>query len=359
MSFPVTRTFLSVFLLALTMACAKREQSKISPPAQPAISQTGSLKDMPFPFGAAVNASLLKSNVMYKELVVKEFSSLTAENAMKFAATHPSENTYTFNDTDEIVSLAQASGKRIHGHTLNWYKSLPNWVLNFQGDTQAWENLLKNHIQTLVSRYKGKVASWDVVNEAFEDDGTLRNSIWVQKSGTDYIARAFQYAHQADPEALLFYNDYGHEYSTLKRNAILNLVNTLKARGIPIHGIGLQMHTLYNQTDANLSLAITSAAATGLKVHISELDIALNPDNNSNLTYTSALAEQQAAKYMFIVKTFNAIPKSQQYGITTWNVTDADSWIPSTYSRPDWPLPFDRNFGRKAAYQGILDGVKN
>jgi len=136
------------------------------------------------------------------------------------------------------------------------------------------------------------------------------------------------------------------------------LVNTLKTRGVPIHGIGMQMHTRYNQTDANLTAAITSAAATGLQVHISELDIALNPDNNQALTYSAILADAQAAKYKFIVKTYNAIPKAQQFGITTWNVTDADSWIPTEYSRPDWPLPFDRQYQRKAAYQGILDGVK-
>ncbi len=344
--------------IVFSFGCAKKEQTTIDPPVTPPVTTAGTLKDLPFPFGAAVNASLLRSSAPYKALVVKEFGSITAENAMKFNATHPAENTFTFTDADEIVALAQANGKRIHGHTLNWYKSLPAWVTNFQGDTQAWENLLKTHIQTVVARYKGKVASWDVVNEAFEDDGTLRNSIWVQKLGTDYIARAFQYANQADPDALLFYNDYGHEYSATKRTAILNLVNNLKSRGIPIHGIGLQMHTRYNQTDANITSAITSAAATGLKVHISELDIALNPDNIPNLTYTTTLADLQSAKYKFVVKTFYSIPKAQQYGITTWNVTDGDSWIPTEYSRPDWPLPFDKTYARKAAYQGILDGVK-
>ncbi len=343
------------------VSCAKKKTGTLVPETNPIINpiiQTGALKDLPFHFGAAVNASLLRSNANYKALVVKEFSSITAENAMKFSATHPAENTYNWTDADEIVTLAQLNGKRIHGHTLNWYKSLPLWVTNFTGDAAAWENLLKTHIQTVVGHFKGKVASWDVVNEAFEDNGTLRNSIWVQKLGADYIARAFQYANQADPSALLFYNDYGHEYSVAKRTAILNLVNDLKARGIPIHGIGLQMHTRYNQTDANIEAAIVSAAATGLKVHIAELDIALNPDNISSLTYTTSLANLQAAKYKFIVKTFNAIPKAQQYGITTWNVTDADSWIPTEYNRPDWPLPFDKLYQRKAAYQGILDGVK-
>ncbi|EOR93338.1 Endo-1,4-beta-xylanase A precursor [Arcticibacter svalbardensis MN12-7] len=196
------------------------------------------------------------------------------------------------------------------------------------------------------------------MNEAINEDGTLRASIWQQKLGNDYIARAFQYAHEADPDALLFYNDYGNEYSAVKREAILALVNGLKSRGIPINGIGLQMHTRYNQSDANLAIAINSAAQTGLKVHIAELDIAVNPDNNQSLTFTSSLAQQQAEKYKFIVKTYNAIPKAQQFGITTWNLTDGDTWITGEYSRPDWPLPFDSNYKRKAAYQGILEGLK-
>ena len=347
----------AIVLLSLG-SCAKMDHTTLGSSGTPAVTPSGSLKDMPFPFGAAINASILRSNTKYKDLIVKEFSSITAENAMKFATLHPAQNTYNYADADEIVALAAANGKRVHGHTLNWYKSLPTWVTNFSGTTADWENLLKTHIQTVVGHFKGKVASWDVVNEAFEDDGTYRQSIWVQKLGTDYIARAFQYANQADPDALLFYNDFGHEYSATKRTAIINLVNNLKSRGIPIHGIGMQMHTRYNQTDANITAAITAAAATGLKVHISELDVALNPDNNQALTYNASLADLQAAKYKFIVQTYNAIPKLQQFGITTWNVTDADSWIPTEYSRPDWPLPFNSNYERKAAYQGILDGVK-
>ncbi len=301
---------------------------------------------------------LLKNKTAYRELVIKEFNSLTPENAMKAGVMHPQENTYSWTDADYLVNFAKENNKRVHGHTLIWYKSLPSWITNFQGDAAAWENLFKTHIQTIVAHFKGKVVSWDVVNEAVADDGSLRSSIWLEKLGPDYIARAFQYAHEADPDALLFYNDYGHEYGPTKRGAILNLVNNLKSRNIPIHGIGLQMHTRYTMADNNLASAINTAAQTGLKVHIAELDIAMNPDNIQSLTFSPALAEQQSQKYKFIVKTFNAIPKSQQFGITTWNVSDADSWVPVTYDRPDWPLPFDNNYKKKPAYQGIIDGVK-
>ncbi|HOX83478.1 MAG TPA: endo-1,4-beta-xylanase [Chryseolinea sp.] len=315
-------------------------------------------KEVPFPIGASVGVNLMKNNTKYNGVVTIEYNSITAENAMKFGALHPSENTFIWTDADYLVSYAQASNKRIHGHTLNWYTSLPTWLTNFQGDSAAWENILKNHIQTVVTHFKGKVASWDVVNEAFNDNGTLRNSIWVQKLGTDYIARCFQYAHEADPNALLFYNDYGHEYSSAKRIAITNMISSFLTRGIPIHGIGMQFHMTYTQTDANISAAINSAAATGLKVHISELDIRLNNDKVPGLVFTPLLASQQADKYKFVVKTFNAIPSAQKYGITTWNVGDADSWIPGWLGAPDYPLPFDKDYLRKPAYYGIVDGVK-
>ena len=332
----------------------------MTPPVTPPVTpppDTVLHKMLPFPMGASLNVSLMRNNTKYNAVVTKEYNSITAENAMKFGALHPSENTFFWTDADYLVTFAQANNKRIHGHTLNWYQSLPSWVTNFVGDSVAWENLLKTHIQTVVTHFKGKVVSWDVVNEAFNDDGTVRNTIWVQKLGPDYVARCFQYASQADPDAILFYNDYGQEYSPAKRTAISNMIASFKTRGIPIHGIGLQFHMTYTQSDANITAAINNAAATGLKVHISELDIRLNTSLSQGLTLTPTLAEQQAAKYKAVVKAYKAIPAAQQFGITTWNVGDADSWIPSWQGAPDWPLPFDANYLRKPAYRGIIEGA--
>ena len=308
--------------------------------------------------GASLNVNLMRNNTKYNAVVTKEFNSITAENAMKMGALQPSRGNFFWTDADYLVSYAQSNNKRIHGHTLNWHISLPGWVTNFVGDSTAWENMLKTHIQTVVTHFKGKVVSWDVVNEVFNDDGTVRNTIWVQKLGFDYVARCFQYANQADPNAILFYNDYGHEYSAAKRTAIINFINGLKSRGIPIHGIGLQFHTTYTQSDANISAAITAAASTGLKVHLSELDIRVNLNLVPGLAFTSAMADQQAAKYKYITQAYKSIPASQQFGITTWNVGDADSWIPSWQGAPDWPLPFDANYQRKPAYRGIVEGGK-
>lgn len=293
---------------------------------------------LPFPIGASINVELLKNNPAYRKLVVREFNSVTAENAMKMSSIQTSKDVFNWAQADYLVDFAIAHKKRVHGHTLNWYEALPDWVQNFNGTTAEWENLLKTHIQTVVTHFRGKVTSWDVVNEAIAEDGTFRNTIWTQKFGIDYIGRAFQYAHEADPGALLFYNDYGNDYCAVKRAAIIKLVTDLKTKGIPIDGIGMQMHTRYDQPDGDILEAINTAVATGLNVHISELDISLNPEHSKDLTYTVALGKLQAAKYKFIVKTYNSIPKLQQFGITTWNVTDGDSWIPQFYQSPDWPL---------------------
>jgi len=311
----------------------------------------------PFPFGAAVNVNILKSNAQYRALVVREFNSITAENAMKFAVLHPTQYSYSWKDADTLVNFAQLYNKRVHGHTLIWHNSLPAWVTNFVGDSTAWENMFRSHIQTVVLYYKNKVTSWDVVNEAFNDDGTFRNSVWLQHLGPNYIARAFQYAHAIDPAALLFYNDYGHEYSNAKLLAIQTLANSLIDAGVPIHGLGLQLHIHKNTSNNSISAAIDSMLATGLKVHIAELDVAMNPENNLSLTYDATIASQQFGKFKFISRLAKKIAPDKLFGITTWNVTDADSWIPAQYSRPDFPLPFNSSYQKKLAYQGLKDGV--
>lgn len=346
--------------MLLFSACSKKDTytGAITPTPTPVpVVDTVLYKMMPFSVGAAVNVTLMKNNTKYNGIVTKEYNSVTPESAMKFATLHTAQNTYNFTDADYLVSYAQLNGKRVHGHNLIWYTSLPSWVTSFVGDSAAWENLMKTHIQTVVAHFKGKLASWDVVNEDFDDNGVQRNSIWKQKLGSDYVARCFQYAREADPSALLFYNDYGHEYSNAKRTAIINMISNFKARGIPIDGIGMQFHMTVTTSDANITAAITSAASTGLKVHISELDIRINPNAVQGVVYTSSLGDQQALRYKYVVKTYNAIPAAQKFGITTWNVTDADSWIPGWQGAPDWPLPFDANYLRKPAYKAIIEGA--
>lgn len=349
------KTLIVLCNLFLIMACGKKE---VEPTPTP---DTSSLQAAAlFPVGAAIDPNLLKSNTLYREILIKEYSSITAENALKWGAIRPNQATFNFNDADYIVDFAVANKKRMFGHTLLWHSYNPAWLTTFQGDSTAFENLMKTHIQTVVSRYKGKIAAWDVVNEAFNDDGNLRTeSIWYQKLGKDYIARAFKYANEADPNAILFYNDYGQEANAKKLNGILAMVKDLKTRKIPIHGIGLQMHIGLNTDNNGILLAMGEYYKTGLKVHISELDINVsNWTKNPSLVMNDDLNAKQNAKFYFVVNSYRTImDKEQQFGITNWNVGDADSWLRGVIQKNEFPLLFDENYKKKPAYYGYLDGL--
>jgi endo-1,4-beta-xylanase len=359
------RNYCCIVLLINAVFIAQSCKKKSNPP--PAALATLQ-STAPFPMGAAVNSPNLKNKVLYVGILNTEYNSVTPDYEMKFDWTEPQQGAFNYADGDYIAAFAKQNHMRMHAHNLIWHQALPDWVLNFQGDSQAWENLFKTHIETEAAHYKGEVASWDVVNEAIRDDnGTLRNqdvnpgdgSIWRQHLGPDYIARAFQYAHEADPNALLFYNDYGQEWGGVKLDSMIAMVAGLKNRGIPISGIGMQMHIDINVDTAGITSALKRLAATGLKVHISELDISVNPNNDPNIVFTSALQLKQAALYQFIAETYHAsVPAAQRYGITTWEFSDADSWIPSFFKRKDWPLPFDTDYKKKPAYFGLIKGLK-
>ncbi len=319
------------------------------------------LKDAPYKIGAALNMNSLRNREIYRNTVISEFSSITAENAMKMGSISRGRGQYFWDDADYLVSFAQEHGIRVHGHALVWYKqsatSMPDWVKNFQGTKEEWKQIMKEYITDVVTRYKGKVTSWDVVNEAIKDDGSFRTAeecIWTRNIGVpEYIDWAFQCAHEADPDALLFYNDYGHEYSAAKRAAINNLVKGMLERGVPIHGVGLQMHTHTDRAVSDIRTAILTAAQTGLKVHVSELDVAVNRGSDKNIVYTDELKQKQYDRYQAAAKAMSDLSQAQQHGITMWGVGDQDSFM---YNRPDWPLPFDENYQRKPAYDGLTDG---
>ena len=324
----------------------------------------------PFLMGSAVVSAPLQSNYLYQGTVLNEYNSITSDYELKFDIIEPQQERFNYAPGDLIVGFASQHHIRMHAHNLIWHQALPAWVINFTGDSAAWENLFKTHIQSEVMHYKGQVASWDVVNEAIRDDnGQLRNqdgrpgdgtgSVWRRHLGPDYIARAFQYAHEADPKPLLFYNDYGQEWGGIKLGSLIALVTHLKNRGIPVSGVGMQMHIDINVDTAGITSALKRLAATGLMVHISELDISVNPGNDPNIVFTSTLQLKQAALYQFIAETYRAsVPAAQRYGITTWEFYDGGSWIPQFFHRKDWPLPFDSVFHKKPAYYALLKGLK-
>ena len=326
-----------------------------------------------FPVGTAVGEDLLKNNSAYRDIVLKEYGSVTPENAAKIECLHPRENIFDFSEFDEIVDFARKNNKRVHGVALIWHDfSGLEWVKNFRGDSSGWEKMFKKHIQTVVRHYRGKVTSWDVVNEAFNDDGTLRvqdntatdnlGSIWARNLGKDYMARAFQYAHEADPEALLFYNDF--ELCDAKKpkkiEAVIAMVEDFQKRGIPIHGLGMQMHIGVSADNDAITRGMRRLAATGLRVHISELDImASDWKKDPTLVYTNELQQKQSDKYRFVAETYKeSVPPRQRHGITVWGVSDAVTWINPNFGLRDWPLPFDENYQKKKAYDGFLEGLR-
>jgi endo-1,4-beta-xylanase len=319
-----------------------------------------------FPIGVAVDPYSLVKDPKYKNLVLTEFNSLTTENALKWHHVSVSPTVFNFSESDTIVNFALRNSMRVHGHALIYFEGTPAWLQNFQGDSLAWENLFKTHIQTLVSHFKGKIISWDVVNENFDQDGNVRLdaenkkfiNVWAKHLGKDYVARAFQYAHAADPKAILFYNDYDQEKSDKKLHAIINMVNDFKGRGIPIGGLGLQMHTNINVSETGIRNAFTKFAKTGLKIHISELDIRLNPHDDIN-TDSDKNSVIQANLFRFIAHEYKAdVPKGQQYGITFWDLTDKDSWVKKSLNKKDAPLLFNESYNRKKSYQSFLMGLK-
>jgi len=236
----------------------------------------------------------------------------------------------------------------------------------------AIDSALSKFIRATVTHYAGKVKAWDVVNESMADGASgLRTSantqasnatdrfFWSDYLGRDYALKAFQYAKAADPNALLFINDYNLEYNSAKLDSLINYVAELKSKGAQIDGIGTQMHISINTSKSSIDNMFQKLAATGLKIRVSELDVRINSNNTAGFTPTPALLASQADIYKYVVQSFlKYVPASQRYGITVWGVNDGDSWIITSQKQADNPLLFDDNFGKKPAYYSFLLGLK-
>ena len=337
--------------------------SYLGPPETP---MNEGLKDYfrdDFPIGVAVSPASLKN-----PLVLQQFNSLTPENVMKMGPIHPEENRYDFREADSIVAFARANGLKVRGHNLCWHEQTPAWLFkDDKGNPVTKEVLLarlKEHITTIVNRYKGKVYAWDVVNEAVSDDTTqlLRDSPWYKICGEDFIRKAFEYAHAADPDAQLFYNDYNTERPG-KRERVYRLLKGLLSEGIPINGVGLQAHwSIYEPSSKDLRDAIECFASLGLKIQITELDMSVYPwEKNRRAkqasdedTYTLARQEQQAAQYARVFDIFREY-RSVITGVTFWNVTDKHTWLDDypVPGRKNYPLLFDVDGQPKEAYWDV------
>ena len=312
--------------------------------------------------GIAVNPDRV-ADAEYMEVYEKEFNSVTAENAMKMANIFKGLDnmmniTYDWSKSDAIVDYAEANGMNIHGHALVWHESVPSALENFSGTDAEFEAIVEQYITTTVTRYKGKVDSWDVVNEAISDNtSSLRPTIFRQRMGENYIEKCFQFARNADPEVKLFYNDYNMTTDALKRSGALAVVDNLRSKNL-IDGVGYQMHINVNSpSEAEMQLATNELINRELLIHYSELDVRTNPD--AQLTeFTDDIAFIQRNKVSQVTRVYNSIPDNLKYALTMWGLKDDDSWITPRFGIIDWPLLFDDNFAKKEAYFGFIEGLQ-
>ncbi|MGZ4098947.1 MAG: endo-1,4-beta-xylanase [Bacteroidia bacterium] len=310
----------------------------------------------PFPVGVAVNTDKLKDEENYWKIVPVQFNSITPERDLKPIYLHPKKDVYYFTEADHLIDFCKRFKIRLHGHTLIWHKSLPPWMENFKGDANEWESLMKDHIQTIIRHCKGYIKSWDVVNEAFNDDGTLRKNVWLKNIGESYIEKAFMYAREADTSALLFYNDYSLERYGTKFTSVLNFFKALKAKGIKVDGIGMQMHvTLDYPYISDINQCAINLQEEGFMVHYSEVDVRLS--EHTFFTSKNHLLELQKHRMKVIVEGFMKLKPQNRFGITFWGVSDNDSWLTEKTMRAR-PLLYDSRYKIKPMYCGFLEGVE-
>ncbi len=336
-----------------------------------------------FFIGVAVNpAQFTGANAAEAGIVTQQFDSISPENVLKWESVHPRPGVFDFSLSDRYVAFGEANHMFIIGHTLVWHEQTPPWVFkqpNGQDvDRTTLLNCLSNHIFTVVGRYKGRIKGWDVVNEAVNEDGTLRQSPWYRIIGPDFLVKAYQFAHAADPEAELYYNDYSIEREP-KRSGALALVRRLQAAGVHLTAVGIQEHVRLDWPPSQLiSETITAFSRLGVKVNITELDVdvlppafggntadvginvaqraELNPyPNGLPDAVQAALARRYAELFGVYVKHHHDMER-----VTFWGVNDGDSWLNDwpVHGRTSYPLLFDRSSRPKPAFTSVLEAAK-
>jgi len=301
--------------------------------------------------GAAVAVEPLLQSSQYQATLAREFNMVTAENALKFDATHPVRERYTFEGADAIVAFAQQHKMEVRGHTLVWHNALPSWVSAGNFSQEEMKTILREHIHTLVKHYRGKIYCWDVVNEGLDGNGSFAETVWSERLGPDYMDWAFRWAHEADPKAKLFYNDYAVEEINAKSDAMYMMVKGMLKRGVPIHGVGFQMHISSEPSSKSLAANIKRFNDLGLEVHITELDVATRYMQG---TVVEKLAEQ-ARIYRGVMQV--CLVAKNVKAFVMWGFTDAFSWLSRYDRKPDFPLLFDRGYQPKPAYYALAEAL--
>jgi endo-1,4-beta-xylanase len=310
--------------------------------------------------GAAIESTPLQEDPIYAQTIREEFNIFTPENRMKFKYLRPAKDKFDFTEADKLMDFAKSANMKVRGHTLVWFNALPTWLIQEKFSPEELKGILEKHIKTTVGhfqqKYPGSIVAWDVVNEALDDDRRLRSDmLWrkISDNPEEYIRLAFQWAHEAAPNVKLFYNDYGAEEINGKSDAIYNLIQRLKQKGTPIHGIGMQMHMSKNQSVdwESIRKNMKRFAALGLEIHFTEVDYKVE---NKDLKNPEVL-KKQAEAYAQAISLCKREPKCTAF--VTWGFTDKYSPIPIQF--PGWggALYFDETYKEKPAYDELLKAL--
>lgn len=372
----ITHVILTLFASMLVVSCGNGKQATIT--EEPALKDVFGDK---FLVGVAVNVRQSSEvDTASVKIIKKHFNSIVAEDCMKSANIHPEEDRYNFEQADQFVKFGQENNMAIIGHCLIWHSQLAPWFcVDQKGNKVSAEVLkqrMKDHITTIVTRYKGKIKGWDVVNEAIEEDGSYRKTKFYEILGEEYIPLAFQYAHEADPDAELYYNDYGMNVPG-RRDAVVKLVNSLKAKGLRIDAVGMQGHMgMDYPTIEDFEASMLAFAGTGVKVMITEWDMSALPTvkRSANISdtvtfrkamnpYPEALPDSVSAVWNARMKAFfNLFLKHADIveRVTAWGVSDGDSWKNNfpVRGRKEYPLLFDRNYEMKPFLKELINENK-
>lgn len=372
----ITHVILTLFASMLVVSCGNGKQATIT--EEPALKDVFGDK---FLVGVAVNVRQSSEvDTASVKIIKKHFNSIVAEDCMKSANIHPEEDRYNFKQADQFVKFGQENNMAIIGHCLIWHSQLAPWFcVDQKGNNVSAEVLkqrMKDHITTIVTRYKGKIKGWDVVNEAIEEDGSYRKTKFYEILGEEYIPLAFQYAHEADPDAELYYNDYGMNVPG-RRDAVVKLVNSLKAKGLRIDAVGMQGHMgMDYPTIEDFEASMLAFAGTGVKIMITEWDMSALPTvkRSANISdtvtfrkamnpYPEALPDSVSAVWNARMKAFfNLFLKHADIveRVTAWGVSDGDSWKNNfpVRGRKEYPLLFDRNYEMKPFLKELINENK-
>ncbi|KAK4164724.1 glycoside hydrolase superfamily [Cladorrhinum sp. PSN259] len=301
-------------------------------------------------FGTALREGSLNSDATYRRILSdkSEFGQLVPENGQKWDATEPSRGSFSFSNGDITANAAKANGQGLRCHTLVWHSQLPNWVSSGSWTKATLTSVMETHISNVMGHYKGQCYAWDVVNEAINDDGTWRDSVFYRTFGTDFLPLSFNLAKKYDPNTKLYYNDYNLEYNQAKTDRAVEVVRIIQAAGAPIDGVGFQAHLIVGSTPsrANLATVLRRFTSLGVEVAYTELDI-----RHERLPANSAAQVTQGNDFANVVG--SCLDVAGCVGVTVWSFTDKYSWVPSTFNGAGDALIYDSNFNKKAAWTSI------